>query len=69
MITDDDERYLSTADAARFMGFAAGTLANWRSQRRGPPYSKSRGTTGPARYRLADLRRFMAARVHLAVHD
>lgn len=62
MTIEDDERYLSTADAARFTGFAPGTLMNWRSQRRGPSYCKSRGATGAARYKLADLKAFMEAR-------
>ena len=65
----DNDRYLTTAAASQFTGFAIGTLMNWRSQGRGPAYSKSRGNTGAVRYRLADLKAFMAARTHVAVRD
>ncbi len=65
----DDDRYLSPAEASKFTGFSVGTLNNWRSQGRGPVYAKSRGETGAVRYRLADLRRFMAERSHSAVRD
>lgn len=54
----DDDRYLSTAAAARFTGFSAETLKHWRWRKKGPPYSRVDGTI---RYRLADLRAFIEA--------
>ena len=55
----DDDRYLSTAAAARFTGYAKGTLKNWRVERKGPAFSRSQ--SGTIRYRLGDLRVFVDA--------
>lgn len=55
----DEDRYLSTAAAARFTGYTKATLKTWRSRRRGPAYSRS--DRGTIRYRLADLRAFIEA--------
>ena len=57
--TADDDRYLSTAAAARFTGYAKGTLKNWRCANRGPTFSRT--NAGTVRYRLGDLRAFMNA--------
>ena len=35
-----DKRYLSTIEAAEYLGIAVGTLANFRSQGKGPCYYK-----------------------------
>lgn len=57
----DDDRYVNPAAAARFTGYAAGTLRNWRSSGRGPAYVKTAGKRGTIRYRISDLRAFMQA--------
>lgn len=56
------ERFLTADEAAAYLGFSKGTLSNWRIQRKGPPYSRSHGTTGAVRYRLSDLDAWMTAR-------
>lgn len=47
---------LTRRDAARFLGVAERTLANWRSLRRGPPQLK---VGRRVFYRLADLEFFI----------
>ena len=49
---------LSGREAAAYLGLKPGTLANFRSQRRGPPFHK---ICGAVRYSLADLEAFKAA--------
>lgn len=44
---------LSPKEAAEFLGIPEGTLAQWRSQRRGPPYIKLELRL--VRYRATDL--------------
>ncbi len=56
---DDLDRYLTTAEAARFTGFSRRTLEDWRSNRKGPAYCL---VNNRARYRLRDLQSFMEAR-------
>jgi hypothetical protein len=51
---------LKPEDAALFIGVAVGTLAQWRSQRRGPPFVKIERRL--VRYRLADLEAYLASR-------
>ena len=48
---------LSRADAARFLGLAPGTLANWDSRGEGP---KSVSVAGRVFYYLRDLEAFVA---------
>lgn len=43
---------LTTSEAAQHLNIAESTLRWWRSQRRGPPFVKSRRIV---RYRLKDL--------------
>jgi hypothetical protein len=53
-----DKQLLTPEEAAEFTRFALDTLAQWRSQRRGPPYIK----LGRAvRYRVDDLERYLTA--------
>jgi len=54
-------RLLMPAQAAELLGIPEGTLAQWRSQRRGPPYIKLEGRL--VRYRSADLERYIASRI------
>lgn len=66
----DDERALSPAEAAAFLGISAKTLTNWRSLGKGPAYLKyDLGGTldgqgrrrGSVAYQIKDLRSFMEA--------
>lgn len=57
MIVTPDGR-LSRPHAAKYLGVAVQTLANWRSLRRGPKWVK---VGGKVFYRLADLEAFVAA--------
>jgi hypothetical protein len=52
-----DEAFVTAKHAAAFVDTTPGQLANWRMQRRGPPFVSGRRFI---RYRLADLRAFMA---------
>ena len=40
---DENNLKLSTAEAAVYLDSAAGTLENWRNQKRGPVYYKPSG--------------------------
>jgi len=51
-------RLLSPAQAAEVLGIPEGTLAQWRSQRRGPPFIKLEGRL--VRYRARDLEQYIA---------
>jgi predicted DNA-binding transcriptional regulator AlpA len=55
------EVLLTPKQAAEFMGIPLGTLAQWRSQRRGPTYIKLEDRL--VRYRRSDLEAYLA--VHL----
>ncbi|MDY6213345.1 MAG: helix-turn-helix domain-containing protein [Schaalia hyovaginalis] len=66
----DDERALSPAKAAAFLGVSVKTLTNWRSLGKGPSYLKyDLGGTldgqgrrrGSVAYQVKDLRSFMQA--------
>jgi len=51
-------RLLTPAQTAQFLGIPQGTLAQWRSQRRGPPFVKFEGRL--VRYRTSDLQKYLA---------
>ena len=53
------ELLLTPKQAAEFLGIPSGTLAQWRSERRGPPYIKLEDRL--VRYRRADLEEYLAA--------
>lgn len=53
----EGEMYLDEKEAAAFTHFAAGTLRNMRSAKRGPIYLKVSGKT--VRYRQRDLESWM----------
>lgn len=48
---------LTPAQAAEFLGVSLDTLAQWRSQRRGPSYIKLEGRL--VRYRIAGLEKYI----------
>jgi excisionase family DNA binding protein len=49
--------------AAEFLGVPEGTLAQWRSQRRGPAFIKLEGRL--VRYRVSDLEAYLSGHVVL----
>jgi excisionase family DNA binding protein len=49
---------LTPKEAAEFLGIPLGTLAQWRSQRRGPPYIKLEERL--VRYRHSDLEEYLS---------
>ena len=51
-------RLLTPAQAAEMLGIPEGTLAQWRSQRRGPTFIKLEGRL--VRYRARDLEGYIA---------
>jgi predicted DNA-binding transcriptional regulator AlpA len=50
-------RYLTESQAAEILAVKKGTLANWRSERRGPAYVRLGGGR-VIRYRVSDLEAF-----------
>jgi excisionase family DNA binding protein len=54
-------RLLTPKEAAEFLGIPEGTLAQWRSQRRGPMFVKLEGRL--VRYRSADLEAHVSFRI------
>jgi excisionase family DNA binding protein len=50
-------RLLTPKQAAEFLGVPEGTLAQWRSQRRGPSFIKLEGRL--VRYRLSDVENYV----------
>jgi hypothetical protein len=50
------ERWVDTNTAAQIIGFKEGTLRNWRSHQKGPPFSVAGGNP---RYRVSDLHAWM----------
>ncbi len=56
---------LTPKEAAEFLGIPSGTLAQWRSQRRGPPYIKLEERL--VRYRRSDLEEYLSG--HLVDTD
>jgi len=57
-MTQSKEQLLSPPQAAKFLGVSMDTLAQWRSQRRGPPYIKLEGRL--VRYRVVQLEKYLA---------
>jgi predicted DNA-binding transcriptional regulator AlpA len=54
-----DEPYWNTSQAAEYLGVSAATLADWRSERRGPPYVHLGGASNaPVRYRPEKVRQW-----------
>lgn len=56
---DPDQHLLTTREAARRLGLAAGTLQNWRVKGRGPAFVRAGRRI---LYQAEDLRRWAAAR-------
>jgi len=55
------ELLLTPRQAADFLGVPSGTLAQWRSERRGPPFIKLENRL--VRYRRSDLEEYLAGHV------
>jgi hypothetical protein len=53
------EAFISSEEAAAYLGTSAGVMSNWRGQRRGPKYH---GSGEFIRYKLCELEKFMSAR-------
>ena len=51
-------RLLTPKEASQLLGIPDGTLAQWRSQKRGPQYIKLEGRL--VRYRTSDLEAYMS---------
>lgn len=56
---DDGDRSISTREVARLVGMTPGGLAEIRRRGGGPPYYR---IGGRVRYRLADVRAWIASR-------
>lgn len=56
-----DDRWLTTHEAATYMGVKVDTLSKWRSRGQGPCYSAALGRD--PRYRLSDLLSYMATKM------
>jgi excisionase family DNA binding protein len=54
-------RLLTPRQAADFLGVPEGTLAQWRSQRRGPSFIKLEGRL--VRYRVSDVENYVCQHV------
>ena len=70
-IDDLMDRWLTVHEAAAYLGVSVKTLAKWRNNNSGPPYSCALGRD--PRYLLSSLHRFMSDAVvtntTLAHHD
>ncbi|ADT97887.1 helix-turn-helix transcriptional regulator [Mycolicibacterium gilvum] len=58
-MTDTPAEWLNRPDAAKYLGVAVKTLAQWAWLKEGPRYAKYANTT---RYRRADLDKFVESR-------
>lgn len=59
--SNEDQRFLTAAEAAQMLRLADGTLANLRSRGAGPPYTRV-GDRGRILYRLSDIEEWLAMR-------
>jgi len=59
--TSPSVRLLTPKEAAEFLCVPEGTLAQWRSQRRGPAFLKLEDRL--VRYRRSDLERYIASKM------
>lgn len=60
MTAHQPEQQLTTEQAAKLIGVAAKTLANWRTRRQGPAFYRISARS--VSYKLADITDFMEAR-------
>lgn len=51
-------QYLSTDQAAQYLGYREGTLRVWRSKDEGPAYKRT--PSGSIRYRIEDLEAWLS---------
>jgi excisionase family DNA binding protein len=56
-MSTESKTLLTPREAAEYLGLPESTLAQWRSQRRGPPYIKLELRL--VRYRCADLEAYL----------
>ncbi len=56
-----EKRLLTPEEVSNLIGVPVSTLAQWRSQRRGPPYIKLEGRL--VRYRTSDLEAYLGSRI------
>lgn len=63
------KQFLSTREAANYLGVAKSTLEKWRAQDRGPAFHRStgRGPHGSVLYRVVDLDAYIEA--NMTRHD
>lgn len=61
LATQRPARLLTPKEAGEFLGIPEGTLAQWRSQRRGPPFVKLEGRL--VRYRAMDLEKYISSHI------
>ena len=60
-LANDDDRWVTPMEAARYLSVTTGTLAKWRQQGIGPRYSAAMGRD--PRYRMAHLVSFMDSKM------
>jgi excisionase family DNA binding protein len=60
-VSGENKLLLTPKQAAELLGLPEGTLAQWRSQRRGPPYVKMEFRL--VRYRRSDLEEWIEKRM------
>jgi hypothetical protein len=66
----DDEPLLKPDQAAKFLGVAVTTMAEWRTLGNGPPYVRlSSAHNSPVRYHPVALRKFVEERTHLCTTE
>lgn len=63
----NDERLLSTSEAARFLAVDSGTVKRWRTKGGGPPYAKI--SANRCRYSLDALKKFVDERTRRNTAD
>lgn len=56
------EPLMTARECAALIGYKVSTLKKWRSQKKGPPYIKGRGSKGSVRYRPEQVRKWLAKR-------
>ena len=63
-MSQPERKYLTAADAARYVGYTPNTLAQYRCRRIGPSYLKARGRV---LYAVADLDRWVESHARVEV--
>jgi hypothetical protein len=58
-----DPAWIPSSQAARYIGIAPKTLANWRSAGEGPPYARLGRSHSRVIYRISDLHTYLEERI------